>query len=183
MGWNSWNSFANIVNSRIVQQQAKTLASNGMKEAGYEYVVIDEGWWLGERDAAGNIVVDPKQWPAIEPGQKDGDMANIAAYIHGLGLKAGIYTDAGRDGCSMYPDSGPKYLNTGSESPFAEAGKLVHFENVALVTEAVDEGGYIGHVAIFLTRLKAGHCLGLTMMLPAASRSSSPQPSSMTTYS
>ena len=50
----------------------------------------------------------PKQWPAIQPGQKDGDMANIAAYIHSLGLKAGIYTDAGRDGCSMYPDSGPK---------------------------------------------------------------------------
>jgi hypothetical protein len=118
MGWNSWNSFANIVDSRIVQQEAKTLASNGMKEAGYEYVVIDEGWWVGERDAAGNIVVDPKRWPAIEPGQKAGDMANIAAYIHSLGLKAGIYTDAGRDGCSMYPDSGPKYFNTGSEGHY-----------------------------------------------------------------
>jgi hypothetical protein len=118
MGWNSWNSFANIVNSQIVQQQAKALASNGMKEAGYEYVVIDEGWWLGKRDSTGNIIVDPKQWPAIQPGQKDGDMANIAGYIHGLGLKAGIYTDAGRDGCSMYPDSGPNYLNTGSEGHY-----------------------------------------------------------------
>jgi len=118
MGWNSWNSFANIVNSQIVQQQAKTLASNGMKEAGYEYVVIDEGWWLGERDAAGNIVVNPKQWPAIQPGQRDGDMANIAAYIHSLGLKAGIYTDAGRDGCSMYPDSGPKIFGAGSEGHY-----------------------------------------------------------------
>jgi hypothetical protein len=118
MGWNSWNSFANIVNSQIIQQQARALASNGMKEAGYDYVVIDEGWWLGERDAAGNIVVNARQWPAIQPGQKDGDMANIAAYIHGLGLKAGIYTDAGRDGCSMYPDSGPKYLHTGSEGHY-----------------------------------------------------------------
>jgi hypothetical protein len=45
-------------------------------------------------------------------------MSNIAAYIHGLGLKAGIYTDAGRDGCSMYPDSGPKFLNTGSEGHY-----------------------------------------------------------------
>ena len=118
MGWNSWNSFANIVNSQIVQRQAKAMASNGMKEAGYEYVVIDEGWWLGERDAAGNIVVNAKQWPAIEPGQKAGDMANIAAYIHSLGLKAGIYTDAGHDGCSMYPDSGSKYFNTGSEGHY-----------------------------------------------------------------
>ncbi|MBV8832306.1 MAG: glycoside hydrolase family 27 protein [Acidobacteriaceae bacterium] len=120
MGWNSWNSFANIVNSQIVQQQAKALASNGMKEAGYEYVVIDEGWWLGKRDAAGNILVEPKQWPAMKPGQKDGDMANIAEYIHSLGLKAGIYTDAGRDGCSMYPDSGPKYMNTGSEGHYEQ---------------------------------------------------------------
>ena len=120
MGWNSWNSFANIVNSQIVQQQAEALAANGMKAAGYEYAVIDEGWWQGERDAAGNIVVSPKQWPAIRPGQKDGDMANIAAYIHSLGLKAGIYTDAGRDGCSMYPDSGPKYLNTGSEGHYEQ---------------------------------------------------------------
>jgi hypothetical protein len=118
MGWNSWNSFANIVDSQIVQQQARAMAANGMKAAGYEYVVIDEGWWLGERDAAGNIVVNAKQWPAIEPGQKAGDMANIAAYIHSLGLKAGIYTDAGHDGCSMYPDSGPKYLNTGSEGHY-----------------------------------------------------------------
>ena len=120
MGWNSWNSFANIVNSEIVQQQANTLATNGMKEAGYQYVVIDEGWWLGERDATGNIVVNPKQWSAIRPGQKDGDMANIAAYIHSLGLKAGIYTDAGRDGCSMYPDSGPKYMHTGSEGHYEQ---------------------------------------------------------------
>lgn len=120
MGWNSWNSFANIVNSQIVQEQARALATNGMKEAGYEYVVIDEGWWLGERDAAGNIKVNPKQWPAIKPGQKNGDMANIAEYIHGLGLKAGIYTDAGRDGCSMYPDSGPKYMNAGSEGYYEQ---------------------------------------------------------------
>src|SRR3954466_9240470 len=70
MGWNSWNSFATIVNSQIIQEQAKALASNGMKEAGYEYVVIDEGWWLGERDTAGNIVVNHKQWPAIKPGEK-----------------------------------------------------------------------------------------------------------------
>ena len=120
MGWNSWNSFANIVNSEIVQRQAQAVASNGMKDAGYEYVVIDEGWWLGERNSAGNIVVNPMQWPALRPGQKDGDMANIAAYIHSLGLKAGIYTDAGRDGCSMYPDSGPKYMNTGSEGHYEQ---------------------------------------------------------------
>jgi hypothetical protein len=120
MGWNSWNSFANLVNSQIVQHQAQTMAANGMKDAGYEYVVIDEGWWLGERDAAGNIIVDAKQWPAIQPGEKDGDMSNIATYIHSLGLKAGIYIDAGKDGCSMFPDSGPKYFGTGSEGHYEQ---------------------------------------------------------------
>ena len=43
----------------------------------------------------GNFVVDPKAWPALAPGERAGDMANIVRYIHGLGLKAGIYTDAG----------------------------------------------------------------------------------------
>jgi hypothetical protein len=120
MGWNSWNSFANVVKSDIIQQQAKAMATNGMKQAGYQYVVIDEGWWLGDRDSAGNIVVNPKQWPALKPGEKDGDMSNIVRFIHDLGLKAGIYTDAGRNGCSMYPDSGPKYFHTGSEDHYQQ---------------------------------------------------------------
>jgi len=47
-------------------------------------------------------------------------MSKIAEYIHSLGLKAGIYTDAGGDGCSMYPDSGPKYMHTGSEGHYDE---------------------------------------------------------------
>ena len=67
-----------------------------------------------------SVTVNAKQWPAITTSQKDGDMANIAEYIHSLGLKAGIYTDAGRDGCSMYPDSGPKYMHTGSEGHYEQ---------------------------------------------------------------
>ena len=119
MGWNSWNSFANLIDSRIAMEQARAMANSGLKAAGYEYVVIDEGWWKGERDPGGNILVDPRQWPALKPGQKPGDMSNIAAYIHSLGLKAGIYTDAGKNGCSFAgPDSGPKYPGTGSEGHY-----------------------------------------------------------------
>jgi len=63
--------------------------------------------------------VDPAQWPALKPGQKAGDMANIAAYIHGLGLKAGIYTDAGESGCGYFgPDVGPKREHTGAEGHY-----------------------------------------------------------------
>lgn len=119
MGWNSWNSFADTVDSQVIQRQAQAIAANGMKAAGYEYVNIDEGWWKGERDADGNIVVDPAQWPALKPAQKAGDMANIAAYIHSLGLKAGIYTDSGKSGCGYYgPDVGPKREHTGAEGHY-----------------------------------------------------------------
>ncbi len=120
MGWSSWNSFSNAVDSQVIMAQARAMASNGMKQAGYQYVNIDEGWWLGGRDAEGNIVVEEKAWPALKEGEKPGDMANIVRFIHGLGLKAGIYTDAGKDGCSLYPDVGWMYFNTGSEGHYEQ---------------------------------------------------------------
>ena len=121
MGWSSWNSFSNTIDSEITLQQAKAMISTGMHKAGYQYINIDEGWWLGERDKDGNIVVDPKAWPALAPGERAGDMANIVRAIHALGLKAGIYTDAGADGCStLGPDLGPSYPNTGSEGHYEQ---------------------------------------------------------------
>jgi len=119
MGWSSWNSFSNAINSQITLDQAKAMISTGMAKAGYRNVNIDEGWWLGNRDDHGNIVVDPTAWPALAPGEHAGDMANIVRAIHHLGLKAGIYTDAGKDGCSTVgPDLGPSYPNTGSENHY-----------------------------------------------------------------
>jgi hypothetical protein len=121
MGWSSWNSFSNTIDSQITLDQAKAMVANGMKKAGYQYINIDEGWWLGKRDEDGNIVVDPKAWPALAPGEHAGDMSNIVRAIHGLGLKAGIYTDAGTDGCSTTgPDLGPAYPNTGSEGHYEQ---------------------------------------------------------------
>ena len=120
LAWSSWNGFSNTIDSNITMQQAQALATSGLKKAGYEYVNIDEGWWTGDRDTDGNIVVDPKRWPAIVAGDHPGDMANIARYIHSLGLKAGIYTDAGSEGCSMYPDLGPAYFHVGSEGHYEQ---------------------------------------------------------------
>jgi hypothetical protein len=118
MGWSSWNSFSNIIDSQIAMEQARAMSANGMQKAGYTYINIDEGWWTGERDTQGNIVVDAERWPAIAAGEHAGDMSNIVRFIHGLGLKAGIYTDAGTAGCSMYPDLGPKYFHAGSEGHY-----------------------------------------------------------------
>jgi len=121
LGWSSWNSFSNTVDSQVIQNQAKALIASGMQKAGYQYVNIDEGWWLGQRDQDGNIVVDPTAWPPLTPQERAGDMSNIVRYVHGLGLKAGIYTDAGKGGCStVAPDIGPSMPNTGSEGHYEQ---------------------------------------------------------------
>jgi hypothetical protein len=120
MGWSSWNGFSNTINSEVAMKQVRFMAGSDLKKAGYEYVNIDEGWWMGDRDPEGNIVVDPKAWPAIKPSEAAGDMSNIVRFIHSLGLKAGIYTDAGKDGCSMYPDLGPAYFHEGSEGHYEQ---------------------------------------------------------------
>src|SRR5690349_11712145 len=98
MGWASWNAFAAKIDAKIIKEQADALVSSGLAAAGYDHVNIDEGWWQGTRDAQGNFVVDETEWP--------GGMAAIAEYIHGKGLKAGIYTDAGKDGCGFYFPTG-----------------------------------------------------------------------------
>ncbi|HYS36050.1 MAG TPA: RICIN domain-containing protein [Pseudonocardiaceae bacterium] len=111
MGWDSWNSFAAQINASVIRQQTDALVASGMKDAGYQYVNIDEGWWQGTRDGAGNITVNATDWP--------GGMSAIADYIHSKGLKAGIYTDAGRDGCGFYfPTGRPAAPGSGSEGHY-----------------------------------------------------------------
>src|SRR5438477_12283360 len=58
MGWNSWNSFAGTLDHTVIEQQADAIVSSGMKDAGYEYVNIDDGRWTGARDASRNLTVD-----------------------------------------------------------------------------------------------------------------------------
>ncbi|MFE9672103.1 glycoside hydrolase family 27 protein [Microbispora bryophytorum] len=111
MGWASWNTFAAQINYNVIKAQVDAMVSSGMKDAGYQYVNIDEGWWQGTRDSSGNITVDTAEWP--------GGMKAIADYIHSKGLKAGIYTDAGRNGCGYYyPTGRPAAPNTGSEGHY-----------------------------------------------------------------
>lgn len=111
MGWASWNSFAAKINANVIKGQADALTSSGMQAAGYQYVNIDEGWWQGTRDSSGNITVSSTDWP--------GGMQAVAAYIHSKGLKAGIYTDAGKNGCGYYyPTGRPAAPNSGSEGHY-----------------------------------------------------------------
>jgi len=96
MGWNSWYNFACNINESIIREQADAMASNGMIEAGYQYINIDD-CWQGKRDAKGNIQSDPKTFPS---GIKD-----LADYVHSKGLKLGLYTDAGVATCRGRPGS------------------------------------------------------------------------------
>ncbi|MFF1292600.1 MULTISPECIES: ricin-type beta-trefoil lectin domain protein [unclassified Streptomyces] len=113
MGWASWNSFASSIDSDVIKEQTDALVSSGMTAAGYQYVNLDDGWWQGDRNADGSIAVDAELWP--------GGMQAIADYIHSKGLKAGIYTDAGKQGCGYYyPTTRPAAPNTGMEGHYQQ---------------------------------------------------------------
>ena len=96
MGWNSWNKFACNVDEQLIRQTADALVSNGMKDAGYEYVVIDD-CWHGARDAQGFIQPDARRFSS--------GMKALGDYIHSKGLKFGIYSDVGAKTCGGRPGS------------------------------------------------------------------------------
>jgi alpha-galactosidase len=95
MGWNSWNTFAVNISEDLIKQTVDLIVSSGMKNAGYEYIVIDDGWEASERDNLGNLVADPKKFPS--------GMKALGAYIHSKGLKLGIHNCAGTKTCAGYP--------------------------------------------------------------------------------
>jgi len=94
MGWNSWNKFACNVSQNLIESMADAMVKSGMKDAGYQYLVMDDCWQV-ERDTQGNIVADPKRFPS--------GIKALADYVHGLGLKFGIYSDAGSKTCAGRP--------------------------------------------------------------------------------
>src|ERR1700733_6598713 len=63
MGWNSWNTFQTKISDQLVRQTADAMVSSGMKDAGYIYLVLDDGWMTMERDSSGNLVADPAKFP------------------------------------------------------------------------------------------------------------------------
>jgi alpha-galactosidase len=97
MGWNDWNSFGCNVNEQLVEQTADIIVSSGMKAAGYQYVNIDDCWMSSSRDSGGHLVPDPAKFP-------DG-ISGVANYVHGKGLKLGIYESAGTATCAGFPGS------------------------------------------------------------------------------
>lgn len=96
MGWNSWNIFGCDINEEMIRGVADALVDSGLKDAGYEYIVIDD-CWHGERDSLGFIQANPDRFPS--------GIKALADYVHSKGLKFGIYSDAGNTTCAGRPGS------------------------------------------------------------------------------
>lgn len=95
MGWNSWNTFQTNINEDLVKGVVDAFIRDGLKDAGYNYIVLDDGWMAMERNAQGNLVPDPKKFPS--------GLKSLSDYIHSKGLKFGIYNCAGNKTCGGYP--------------------------------------------------------------------------------
>ncbi|MDV6330366.1 glycoside hydrolase family 27 protein [Asticcacaulis sp. 201] len=94
MGWSSWNKFATNINDKTIREIADALVSSGLRDAGYIYVNIDDGW-QGQRDANG----------ALQPNAHFPDMKALADYVHARGLKLGLYSSPGPKTCAGYEGS------------------------------------------------------------------------------
>jgi len=97
MGFNDWNAYGCNVSESLIKATALAMHNDGMQAAGYQYVNIDDCWLTHSRDSTGHLVPDPAKFP-------DG-ISGTAAYVHSLGLKLGIYEDAGSATCAGYPGS------------------------------------------------------------------------------
>lgn len=96
MGWSSWNNFRTNIDEEMIKEQANAMIESGLYDAGYRYINIDDGYF-GGRDALGFLYPDESKFPS--------GMRALVDSIHSKHLKAGIYSDAGRNTCgSIYDD-------------------------------------------------------------------------------
>src|SRR5947207_870157 len=96
MGWNSWNTFQIKIDEQLVKDVADVMVSSGMKDVGYRYIVLDDGWMTMARDPkTGDLVADPKKFPR--------GMKALSDYVHSKGLKFGLYNCAGTKTCAGFP--------------------------------------------------------------------------------
>lgn len=94
MGWSSWNTFALNISESIIKGQADAMVSKGLAAVGYNHINIDDGYFGGRDAKTGQLKIHPTRF-------KNG-LKPVVDYIHGKGLKAGIYSDGGYNTCGSY---------------------------------------------------------------------------------
>jgi alpha-galactosidase len=97
MGWNSWNKFHCNINEQLIRETVDAMVASGMRDAGYQYVNIDDCWEAPARDPNGDLMADSSRFPS--------GLAALAEYVHARGLKLGIYSSAGTGTCQKRPAS------------------------------------------------------------------------------
>ncbi|PSJ43163.1 NPCBM/NEW2 domain-containing protein [Allosphingosinicella deserti] len=100
MGWNSWNAFNSDVDEEKVLASARALVDTGLARLGYRYVNIDDGWWLKRRESDGRLIIRTAHFPSAATG-KNPSFRPLTDRLHAMGLKAGIYSDLGRNSCGQ----------------------------------------------------------------------------------
>lgn len=100
MGWNSWNAFNSDIDEEKLLASAQALVDTGLAKLGYRYVNIDDGWWLKRRQPDGRLIIRTSHFPSAAIGA-DPSFRPLTDRLHAMGLKAGIYTDIGRNSCGQ----------------------------------------------------------------------------------
>ncbi|HJV40394.1 NPCBM/NEW2 domain-containing protein [Caulobacter sp.] len=101
MGWNSWNAFTSDIDEDKVMGSAQALVDTGLAAKGYRYVNIDDGWWLKRRTSDGRMLIRAARFPSAATANGDTSFRPLTDRLHGMGLKAGIYSDIGRNSCGQ----------------------------------------------------------------------------------
>jgi len=102
MGWNSWNTFASAVDEEKVMGSAKRIVDSGLARKGYLYINLDDGWAAGRRVSDGRLMIRADKFPsAAKRDPKTPSFRPFTDKLHAMGLKAGIYSDMGRNTCAQ----------------------------------------------------------------------------------
>ena len=101
MGWNSWNAFTSDIDEEKVLGSAQRLVDTGLAAKGYRYVGIDDGWWLKRRESDGRMLIRAARFPSAATADGATSFRPLTDRLHAMGLKAGIYSDIGRNSCGQ----------------------------------------------------------------------------------
>lgn len=101
MGWNSWNAFTSDIDEEKLLASAQVIVDSGLAAKGYRYIDIDDGWWLRRNQPDGRMVIRTKAFPSAAMPDGTTSFRPLTDRLHGLGLKAGIYSDIGRNSCGQ----------------------------------------------------------------------------------
>jgi alpha-galactosidase len=117
MGWSSWNAFRVDITEQKVLDSARVIVDSGLAAAGYRSINIDDGWWLKRRTSDGRLQVRTGLFPSADVGAgRDSSLRPFTDRIHAMGLKAGLYTDIGRNACSQAYDADSPNLPEGTHA-------------------------------------------------------------------